>query len=291
MGGYDERSNTYEICSPHVLTQLIGYVKFFYRNNGIVLFRGQCENHKSMIPSLFRDSPSKISINNRQTILNNYINKLIDNRVFMRSTESIAYEALLQHYGIKTKWLDLVDNIWVALWFAAHRAISVGKASKYIHYEINNHYFSYIFVMNFGRITNKISQTTRKKLADLCKREKNFDKFIRHPLRGFFETDSYKIIDLRCMTPSLYTRPHSQHAFLACRKSFPDISHVDYKDAVVCTLKIETEKAIKWLGDGVLSKVHFMFPPPKYDPGYKAFLDKGIDPDEKEIGSIQHIGA
>lgn len=291
LGEYDKRENTFEIYSPHVLTQLIGYVKFSYRNDGIVLFRGQCTNHKSMIPSLFRESPSLTSVINKQEKLNNYIGKLIKNRVFMKSTENVAYEALLQHYGIKTRWLDLVDNIWVALWFATHKANSTGKASKYVHYEINNHYFSYIYVMHFGQQINRISQTTKRKIASLCKKEGNFNKFIRYPLHGFFETDLYKIIDLRCMTPSLYMRPHSQHAFLACRKSFSNMSSIDYNDSIVCTIKIETKLALKWLGDGILSQVHFMFPPPTYDPGYRLFLKKGIDPDEKELGSIQHIGA
>lgn len=28
-GRYDKENNIFEICSPHVLTQLIGYAKFF----------------------------------------------------------------------------------------------------------------------------------------------------------------------------------------------------------------------------------------------------------------------
>jgi len=28
--------------------------------------------------------------------------------------------ALLQHYGIRTSWLDVVDNLYVAIWFATH---------------------------------------------------------------------------------------------------------------------------------------------------------------------------
>jgi FRG domain len=34
--------------------------------------------------------------------------------------------ALLQHYGFKTSWLDVLDNLFVAYWFAAHR-ISEGS--------------------------------------------------------------------------------------------------------------------------------------------------------------------
>src|SRR5439155_13911771 len=28
--------------------------------------------------------------------------------------------ALLQHYGVRTSWLDVVDNLYVAIWFATH---------------------------------------------------------------------------------------------------------------------------------------------------------------------------
>ena len=36
-------------------------------------------------------------------------------------------EPLLQHYGIQTTWLDLVDNIWIALWFSCYKATSTGR--------------------------------------------------------------------------------------------------------------------------------------------------------------------
>lgn len=291
LGEYDAVSNTFKVYSLHVLTQLIGYAKFFYRNSGPVLFRGQSRDYGAMIPSLFRGSHSIRSVTKRQGDITKYVNKLIEQRVFIKRTESIAYEALLQHYGIKTRWLDLVDNIWIALWFATHEAFSIGSASKYIHYEINKNEYSYIYIMYFGKNIQKISRKTKSMLARLCRKEDAFNKFIQTPNHGYFETDSYQIIDLRYMTPSLYQRPHSQHALLVRRKSFPDIAHVNYQDSIIGVLEIETELALKWLGDGALSEVHFMFPPPTYDPGYKRFLDKNIDPDIIELGSIQHIGA
>ena len=268
-GRYDKENNIFEICSPHVLTQLIGYAKFFFRKDGVVLFRGQTKNHKSMIPSLFRESPSLSSVGHKQEILDNYIKRMIDNRAFLKRTESIAYEALLQHYGIKTRWLDLVDNIWIALWFATHEANSIGRASKYMHYEVSSNDFSYIFIMHFGRHTQNICQRTRTKLASFCKRENNFDKLIKLPIHGFFETESYQIIDLRCMTPSLYRRPHSQHAILARRKSFSDMSHINYNDAVVCTLKIETELALKRM-----SGIHLAMP--VFSKGYRPKQGKAV---------------
>ncbi|WP_420914265.1 FRG domain-containing protein [Comamonas aquatica] len=40
----------------------------------------------------------------------------------------------MQHYGLNTTWIDIVDNIWVALWFACHEARCT-KDGKFIHYQ------------------------------------------------------------------------------------------------------------------------------------------------------------
>ena len=37
--------------------------------------------------------------------------------------------ALLQHYGIKTPWLDVVDNLYTAMWFATS-GLPLGRAAK-----------------------------------------------------------------------------------------------------------------------------------------------------------------
>lgn len=291
LGTFNKEEKVFEIYSPHALSQVIGYTKFFYRRNGPVFFRGQNKNYEGMRPSLLRGSTTLKSMEGRQRKLSSYIKELIKNNIFMKSTEVVAYEPLLQHYGIKTRWLDLVDNVWTALWFASHTAHTTGKSAKYVHYELNKNPFSYISLMNFGKIKKELCRKEITKIKKLCSIDKNKEKIIYEPIyNSYFETESYRIIDLRYMAPSLYRRPHSQHALLACRISFLNDNDMDYQDAVICTLKIETNRVLEWLGDGLLSKKHFMFPPPMYDPGYKLFLEKGFDPPIKELGSLQYIG-
>ena len=160
-----------------------------------------------------------------------------------------------------------------------------------MHYEISKNEFSYISILYFGKIENTLRESTKRRIKKLYK-YKNIPTYkIEYPSYPFFETEKYTLIDLRYMTPSLYRRPHSQHAMLARRTAFLSDSDIDYNYSKICTLKIRTSSAIEWIGNGMLSKVHFMFPPPIYDPGYKLFLDKGIDPEDKRLGSIQHIGA
>lgn len=281
----------FEIHSPHALTQVIGYIKFLYRRTGYIFFRGQTDDYQSIIPTLLRDSQSISSVVTRNEKITAYIKKLIRNSAFMKSTENVAYEALLQHYGIKTTWIDIVDNIWIALWFACHEAKSTGKSRKYIHYEPSSKEYSYIYIMYFGSMNEKLSPQMIKKNQSLCEFENNNDKIITMPTNAFFETNTYRVIDLRYMVPSLYRRPHSQHAILARRRNFKVDSDIDYKDTVIGTLKIETHLIFEWLGNGFLSKTHFIFPPPSYDPGYKLFLDKGIEPQIPELGCIQNIFA
>jgi len=287
---FNREENVFEVYTPHVLIQIIGYIKFFYRD-GVVLFRGQGENYPEMKPSMFRKIKKFKSVSSRIKSLYDYINKLYKQKAFISNTPAIAYEPLLQHYGIKTTWIDLVDNIWTALWFASHSGHTTGPAEKYIHYEINKNDFSYISILHFGKLLPSRSRHTQEKIQSTFERYSQIYDSEKISQSSFFETGSYRIIDLRYAAPSLYKRPHAQHAMLAQRTKFSSYNDLDYSDAKVCTLKIATKSALEWLGNGSLSSAHFMFPPPKYDSGYENFLTRGIDPPSPMLGSIQIIGA
>lgn len=290
LGKYNS-DGTFEIFSPHALTQLIGYIKFSYRRRGPIFFRGQGKDYNSMKPTLLRDSQSRSSVQSRNEAISRYIKKMIDNEAFMKSTENVAYEPLLQHYGVKTTWIDVVDNIWTALWFACHKGFSTGLGGKYVHYEVSHEDYAYIYIMYFGVMNKKFSQNIIRKITALAKYEGDTDKIIKEPTNAFFETNQYRVIDLRYMVPSLYRRPHSQHAILARRRKFEKDDDMDYKDTIIGKLKIKTSLVFEWLGNGFLTKTHFMFPPPVYDPGYKLFLEKGIEPEASQFGCIQYIFA
>lgn len=50
---FNEQKNVFDVCSPHALVQLIGYIKFCY-NGAPVFFRGQTEDFPNIAPSLLR---------------------------------------------------------------------------------------------------------------------------------------------------------------------------------------------------------------------------------------------
>jgi hypothetical protein len=94
----------------------------------ITLIRGQARNHRGMVPGLFRNTSDGA---NPQT-LKNAEEKFIQcfrDRIKLGRFKRDPLAALLQHYGFNTSWIDLVDNLWVAVWFASH-IIEAGKANQ-----------------------------------------------------------------------------------------------------------------------------------------------------------------
>jgi hypothetical protein len=91
-----------------------------------VLMRGQSHNHSGMVPGLFRPPTHALA---RPSLL--HAEKLFEQRirqlVKLGRFERPRLAALLQHYGYRTTWLDVVDNLWVAVWFATNL---IGPADK-----------------------------------------------------------------------------------------------------------------------------------------------------------------
>lgn len=258
--------NCFEIKTPHALSQLAGYAKYSLADHGIVLFRGQDKHYGQMRPSLFRNIQSASTAQSRMTTSMTYIKSIYKDNAFINNTPTAACEPLLQHYGLKTRWIDVVDNIWSALWFACHSAHTVGEHGMFVNYEYNTNKYSYIYMMQFGNIVRKTYQ-------------------------GIYKTDSNMYIaDLRIAAPSMYLRPHSQHGLLSRRSDIKNDSMMDYSDCVVLVLKILTQDAINWLGQSTLVQDRFMFPSPKYDCGYKLLIEKKLAPPEC-MGRINYIGA
>jgi hypothetical protein len=110
-----------DLPSPQLLAGFSSYLK--YHCTGKVYFRGEESFHSSTIPSLFRDIDGEITseIINRKLAFDELVDSLPNiykSKRFMKED----FRPLLQHYGIRTDWLDLVDNIFVALWFSNIRS-------------------------------------------------------------------------------------------------------------------------------------------------------------------------
>lgn len=116
--------------SQYIIQSLSDYIKavceldyFLVRNgaehNEKLLFRGQSDKTYELLPSIGRNRKhtTQISIfNEERNLIDMAKFKLPD--IFNDSLQPIELLALLQHYGIPTRLLDITENALVGLYFA-----------------------------------------------------------------------------------------------------------------------------------------------------------------------------
>ena len=171
----------YQIEDAHKLIQFIGYAKYKNKEKGNVYYRGQTNLYDgTMVPSCYRGKSNYDLITNN---LNAITNTIIRNNKSFKDYDKNILVPILQHYGIKTNWIDLVDNIWVALWFALHetKARTIDKRD-YILYQDTKQDFAYIVLMGSD-----------------AKKESS--------VGGIYNGKGTTLVDLRKATPSFYLRP------------------------------------------------------------------------------------
>jgi hypothetical protein len=263
----------YHVQDPHELIQAAGYVKY---KHGVdtcqhILFRGQSKLYESLPPTLFREiSTHSGQLNKVEQLKNAILAANMKNNIF-KTMASIVHEPILQHYGFKTSWIDVVDNIWIALWFACHKAYSTGPINEYLHFEKRTDGkeptgFAYILFVSVDSVP------------------------IMDSPYGTVVGRKTELVDLRVAAPSIFLRPHAQHGLLVRMRGNTDRRPIDYSPQIKGIVRIKLSDALEWLGNGKMLGVHALFPPPFYDRGYDILLDSGIG-GSKEIGSIHHIGA
>lgn len=269
-GFWDDADEALHVTTPHAMVQAAGYLKYAANSDGPVYFRGQSRKYGSMRPSLFRDCKTINTMKKRVSALGDFRNRSRSAHAFLTGTPKHALDPLLQHYGIRTNWLDLVDNLWVALWFSCYDAIAHGKRGQYLHFEPRRADPSsvvYIALVQCGAVSPVDDSPGLWRSADL------------------------ELVDLRVAAPSLYLRPHAQHGLLVRRHTIATESDGDLSRHVVGWLRAPLVDALSWIGKGGLLTVHSLFPPPRYDLGCERLLHDLTDVKSRFLGSIHHVGA
>ena len=151
----------------------------------LVFARGQARHHGSMQPSLFRgQSPERTS---DLLSIETEACRLVQDHADLRRFERPHLAALLQHYGLNTSWLDVVDNLWMAIWFATH-TMNSSKTGQKMSAQTSTEEYGWIYLVetrsNSGALTS---------------------------------------VDLRRDHHSLSVRPHIQHG-LSVTSEGPDLS-------------------------------------------------------------------
>ena len=251
------------IDQPEVLAGFAGYLKFqcLKKNPKAKVFcRGQVNDHPS-IPGLFRGKD--LSSDHLKRRLAAY-EALVSKAKYLYNASRFQQEnihAIFQHYGLKTPWLDLVDNVFVALWFATHRYFAENNGNK-AHYEISRKEFGHIYF--------------------------------------YATTSKTEYFDLREKHSSLSLRLHVQHGISITRRETTwTLANRSLDDHLVATVKFPNGK--EWRPSGQIFSTKFLFPSTDLDNTYKYLkmekfsellsqISHGYQLGEDELGRVADFG-
>ena len=236
-----------------------------------IYYRGQnslMSNDTPFQPSLYRKTSGHWPVKERaDNTIGLQISVMQDFSENMRNLDKRVVEGVIQHYGMSSRWIDAVDNIWTALWFACHKAWVGNKNKAHVHYERRNPYSEqakcpYCYILLLGVDTANMSN---------------------QGVPGFWGNEKFELLDLRYALPSFYIRPHVQHGILMRSLERKGSPMYDMSRLVKSIIRIDLQDALEWLGNGTGVAVSNIFPSPAFDTGYDELLRTEIKIKEKII--------
>ena len=280
----------YDISTMGAFNQLVGFAKFINSEYGNVYYRGIGGLYDNVMPSLLRNRRKGIpddltsmlktiakderlmeSLKLRPLNLKVHTkNQILFNKVVERYNK-YTIESLLQHYVGCTRFLDVVDNHWIALWMGLHKFKLHGKGLKFCDCEKRNvPLCDYYETIASGKGLGVDKSIYVYVLLIAMPHANNY------PHYGITETENFVEVDLRKALPSIYLRPHAQHALVVRKRDKQNIkaeaNYYDMSSQVVGILRIRVDRADKWLGNGSLMTKDNIFPSPSIDQGYNTLL-------------------
>jgi hypothetical protein len=243
--------------SYRALIRVVGHFK--YNNTHPILLRGQTQCFGAMRASLHRRSPVPADQDVEQFLQSYRTTLNIDND----PVDALSTEPLLQHYGIETRWIDVVDSVPHALFFATHRLVESPVIPCKKTFVPSTDQFGIIYLLDIG--STKLVQHEQRDVAGLS-----------------IGSSGVLVADLRKLKPSLALRPHAQHGLLLRASE----GSVDLWSRVVARIAVPTADARRWINSRAFEPAE-MFPPKVWDgvygkllsPKMKSFLDA-----ERKIG-------
>lgn len=264
-----DKVGIFEISDYRALNQFIGYAKFVNSKYGNVYYRGEGSLHKTLLPSISRKAGSA----KYEEYLTKTIKKAINDDNFSKFAKllefknkknaSLVAEAMLQHYGYYTHFIDVVDNHWVALWFGLNVFKKIKNMEEYYLYE--------------PRAINPIDSIS---CADIEREIYQYliliavDNNIAPIEQGIYCGNDVITIDLRSSLPSMFLRPHAQHGLVVRRNAHEANEGFDLSKNVIAIVRLRIDRVSKWIGTGDLLSNENLFPSPAYDQGYEVLLKR-----------------
>lgn len=259
----------YEVSSVHALNQLIGYAKFINRSYGDVYYRGESKLHEALRPSLFRGCSTTSAVEGLNKLIKTIANDAkMQHQLKLDTSDSFSttntIEAMIQHYGVKTRYLDVVDNHWVALWMGLYKNETVKQIFNYCHYVKRT--IPFIDAID----QHKISDEDLYQYILLIAVPGHSERINN----GIYVSDEVIELDLRQALPSIFLRPHAQHGLVIRKRQYSTADETDMANHVIGLIKIRIDRVQEWLGEGKLLTQENLFPAPSYDFGYDMLLSR-----------------
>lgn len=282
----------FEVTTIHAFNQIIGHAKFNNKDYGQVFYRGQCDLYETVQPSLIRNNDinkGPISVESATRSIAKQIQKILNDKdlpSYLKINgkdpriQKLIVEAVLQHYGAPTRFIDLVDNHWIALWMGLNRIKTIKNCLIY------NTYVERVipYVDTIPVLIKNENQKGNLIQASIIDEAALYQYILlialpngRSVSPGIYETSQYTVIDLRQALPSTFLRPHAQHAFVAkMQKNLTEQGkhYYDFAKNVVGIIRIRIDRAHDWMGTGELLTQDNLFPPAAYDNGYDILLSR-----------------
>lgn len=205
------------------IVEIIGRLKNHFINHGIqIFFRGQHKHYNfNQYPTIYRDqkvSDEDIILDLERELIEikfGFHKKQYSSSPFRNNNKNeidnlIAIEPTLQHYGWKTRYIDLVDNLHIGLWFASIDLKNL---------QFSNEKFGYLFLY-YVKADQRIS-------------------------KGVYDGTSQRLVNLREAIAPDAIRPHIQHAWLMTDlKLLEDqprdkINIANFNRYVLCVIRIK----------------------------------------------------
>lgn len=237
---------------PAVLARFIAFVKARVAAwDGEVYLRGQTEEFPGMVPALFRmDEVHHCAATEAYTTMLDMVPRHLVYRRFDR--DNIG--SVLQHYGIRTPWLDVVDNIWTALWFATNEHVQGVDDQAF--YRRSTRPFGWIFLI-------MTATPDQRRL---------------------------RVVDLRKQHSSEIVRIQVQHGLsLASQDDYDIITTRDYGDFVAACVRIPNTRRFRPAGS--LGNASFFFPAEPLDPSYRILLESNVNAVVESAERDHHLHA
>lgn len=281
----------WSVSNPNELTAVGGYLRY-KSQHGLAFYRGESSLRSSMLATAFRPHAdgsghkgvTRIQYENHAVAMREYVDALVgtsctcaggpfsfskthhcdevikqmkgSSAALVSGTYRAVVEPLLQHYGLKTRWLDVVDNIWVALWFACFRQVSVRRYAHHVRRSAaGSGASSHAYVIVFQ--TEQLSSTA---------------------VPGYRVGPRTRSVDLRYNVPSIYLRPHAQHGALIAPNDVTGDPIGGLQDSVAGVVEVDLADAMDWLGDGSMTSAGTLFPSASFDEGYRRLLHYASPP-------------